>query len=634
MNTNDFIKKLEEKHPGEYTVLGTYVNSKTKIKVKCNNCGKISYKIPNNLLYRVNSKCKCYKNLQNKISITHDDFIKKLEEKHPGEYTVLGTYVNSKTKIKVKCNNCGKILNQLPYNLYKNKKCTCYTIETYKEKYNTDWFKDKIKEKLGSNYKLLSNYVNTKTKVKMLHKVCNNIYLVKPNRIISNGTGCPYCNGGIKDSFKTFLDKFNKRPDSDEYEILTKEKEYINSETYIKIKHKKCGYINNVKATYLVRSNYSKCPKCSNILKLTQNEFISRVKNLTNDEYTVLGEYINNHTKIKLLHNKCNNNFEMRPSDFLKGQRCPICSRGKQSSKAELEILEFIKTFYNGKIIKNSNRIIKPYELDLYFPKLNIAIEFNGIYWHSEKKLKSKDNKNYHLNKLKLCQEKNITLIQIFEDEWEFKKDIVKSKIKHILGYNKNPKIYARKCYVKEINNKIKNDFLEKNHIQGKDISILNLGLYYNDILVSVMTFGDLRLSLGNKNKKEGTYELIRFANDIEFNVIGSFGKLFKYFDRNFEYNKIITYADMRWSKGNLYYKNNFILDHISKPSYSYVQVSKKRNTKKRYNRFSFRKQKLKELFPDIYSDDKTEKEIMEEAGYSRIYDCGNLVFIYNNPNT
>ena len=98
------------------------------------------------------------------------------------------------------------------------------------------------------------------------------------------------------------------------------------------------------------------------------------------------------------------------------------------------------------------------------------------------------------------------------------------------------------------------------------------------------------------------------------------------YFERNYEWNNLITYADLRWSVGNLYLKNGFRLDHTSEPSYSYFDGVNIR----RYNRFKFRKQELKKLFPEIYSDDKTEFQIMNEAGYLKIYDCGNMVFYYN----
>lgn len=72
-------------------------------------------------------------------------------------------------------------------------------------------------------------------------------------------------------------------------------------------------------------------------------------------------------------------------------------------SKGEKEIVNYIKSIYNGIVLENDKKIIHPYELDIYLPEINIAIEFNGTYWHSSKCGK---DKNYHLKKSKLCEKK------------------------------------------------------------------------------------------------------------------------------------------------------------------------------------------------------------------------------------
>jgi len=142
------------------------------------------------------------------------------------------------------------------------------------------------------------------------------------------------------------------------------------------------------------------------------------------------------------------------------------------------------------------------------------------------------------------------------------------------------------------------------------------------------MTFSSLRKALGQQSKK-GFYELSRFAIDTNYQVPGAFSKLFKYFVDNYEFNEIITYADRRWSTGNLYEKCGFELDHISKPNYWYIRG--KNSGRQRMHRYQFRKSKLEKLFPDIYDDNKTEYKIMLEAGFFKIYDCGNLVYKYIN---
>lgn len=320
---------------------------------------------------------------------------------------------------------------------------------------------------------------------------------------------------------------------------------------------------------------------------------------------------------------KCDKNhiFEIPKTIFYnriktKNTLCTICNPiGLQSSDKENIIYDFIKDNYDGEIVKNNKNIINPLELDIYIPDLKIGFEFNGLYWHNEL---YKPN-NYHLNKTELCEQKGIKLIHVFEDDWVYKQDIVKSRILNILNKTNNI-IFARKCQLREINNnRLIKDFLEKNHIQGFAGSKVKLGLYYNNELVSLMTFGNLRKSLGNK-RKEKTYELIRFCNKLNSSVIGGASKLFKYFKNNYNPNEVITYADRSWSQGDLYKKLGFVFIEKTSPNYYYVVDNF------RYHRFNFRKDKL---IKEGYDKNKTEHEIMLERKIYRIYDSGNLKYNY-----
>ena len=214
---------------------------------------------------------------------------------------------------------------------------------------------------------------------------------------------------------------------------------------------------------------------------------------------------------------------------------CTICNPiDTNSSQSENKVLRFIEGLdvYSE---KGTRKIIPPLELDIYIPSHNVAIEFDGLYWHSELHKPS----NYHLNKTELCEKQGIQLIHIFEDEWLYKQDIVKSRLKNILGLTHN-KIYARKCLIREISAKESKEFLIDNHIQGNVNSSIKLGLYYNDELVSIMTFGGLRKSMGSKSK-EGSYELLRFCNKLDTTVIGGANKLLKHFIKIFHPTEIIS---------------------------------------------------------------------------------------------
>lgn len=317
---------------------------------------------------------------------------------------------------------------------------------------------------------------------------------------------------------------------------------------------------------------------------------------------------------------KCNNVFT---STVIKSGLIPIC-RTCNPPFTETEISKKIKNILEEKnidFILNDRKIIQPYELDFYIPKHNLAIEVNGNYFHSE--LSGQKDKNYHLSKTKLCYEKKVKLIHVYEDEVNNNFDIVRSRIQHLLG-EQDKKIYARKCTIKEISSKTKKEFLEENHLQGDCKDTLRYGLYYKEELVSVMTFGKRKITGSNK---DSNWELIRFCNKNYYSVIGSFNKLLSHVLKNNDIKNFITYADCRWSgydeKETVYYKNNLKFNGYSSPSYWYMD---RKNYNYRINRFNFRKSKL---VSEGFDSNKTEWEIMQERNFDRIWDCGNMKFTY-----
>jgi len=247
-------------------------------------------------------------------------------------------------------------------------------------------------------------------------------------------------------------------------------------------------------------------------------------------------------------------------------------------------------------------------ELDIFIPQYNLAIEFNGVYWHNELFLPY----DYHLNKTIKCQEKNIELIHIFEDEWVNKKEIVKSIIKNRIKKT-DDNIFARKCEIKEMDSITCKKFLDENHIQGNVNSKVKIGLYYKGDLTSVMTFSKGRVLMGGKSDE---WELTRFCNKINTNVVGAAGKLLKYFMNTYLPNKIISYSDIRLFNGDMYKHLGFEKKTQSKPNYWYVINGL------RYYRFNFRKDIL---VKEGYDKNKTEKEIMFDRKIYRIYDCGHI---------
>ena len=276
----------------------------------------------------------------------------------------------------------------------------------------------------------------------------------------------------------------------------------------------------------------------------------------------------------------------------------------------------FIKNNYKGEILFNNKSIINPYEIDIYIPELKLAFEFNGLYWHNEE---HREN-NYHLNKTELCEKQGIQLIQIFEDDWLYKQNIIKSIVLNKLNKTIN-KIFARKTEIKEVyDNKLISEFLDKNHIQGFVGSKVKLGLFYEDELVSLMTFGNRRVAMGKKATNDGEYELLRFCNKLRTNIIGGASKLFKYFIKNYNPEEITTYADRSISQGQLYKTLGFTFNGKTEPNYYYIIDGI------RHHRFNFRKDKL---VKEGFDSNKTEHEIMLDRNIYRIYDSGNLKYNY-----
>ena len=302
-----------------------------------------------------------------------------------------------------------------------------------------------------------------------------------------------------------------------------------------------------------------------------------------------------------------------------KSNICTICNPiGSGVSDAENEICDFIKDNYNGEVIQSDRNILDRKEIDIYLPELGLAFEYNGVYWHNE----LYKDKNYHLDKTEQCSEKGIHLIHIYEDDWNNKKDIIKSRIKNLLGSSN--RIYGRNCDIREVvDTKVVGDFLIDNHIQGKIGSKIKLGLYHNNELVSLMCFGGLRKPLGSK-LKEGSYELLRFCNKLDTTVTGGAKKLFKYFIENFKPVDILSYADRSWSKdgNNLYENLGFEFINKTVPNYYYVINDIKKN------RFNYRKDLL---VKEGFDSNKSEHQIMLERGCFRIFDSGSLKYVFSN---
>ncbi len=580
---SQLILEFNQKHNSYYTYdFSNYVNNKSKIKISCKEGHTFMMSISQHLKGGICPICSGNKCSKEDILI---DCLKIHNNKF--DYSK-SDWKNLADRITIICPEHGEFKQELRVH---RKGHSCPKCS---RRYNltNDEFIELCKSIEPSIIFTITKFKNVNTSVKF---ICDTHGIIEylPMQIKKRNYICHRCyeNSLNFKKFKEFCnEKWSNRYDYSlskymgsnvKIKIIDKERGTIFEQT--PIKHKKHDYFYN---------------------KRTLSNFAIRSSEKHNNKYDYTGSiYLGNKTKLGIV---CpvHGSFEQIPNNHLRGAGCPKCNRFEIK---QTELLNFIKSIYTDSIIENDRNILGGKELDIYLPKLNLAFEFNGLYWHSE----VYKDKNYHLNKLELCEKNNIRLFNIWEDDWNNKQEILKSMISnHIIGSNK---IWARKCKIKKLDNYQYVNFLNENHLQGSVYAKVKVGLFYNDELVSVASFGTLRKSLG-QNAINDSYELLRFCNKLNYSVTGGASRLISWFKEEYKPTLLISYANRDWSIGNLYESIGFKFISNSTPSYHYV-ISNKRQ-----HRFNWRKDKLVKMGCD---PSKTEHQIMIDNGYYRIWNCG-----------
>jgi very-short-patch-repair endonuclease len=346
-----------------------------------------------------------------------------------------------------------------------------------------------------------------------------------------------------------------------------------------------------------------------------RQQFIDRVEKEYN--VTILDRIKTNEVvEFTVKCNACDNIFTQYHNSYF---TCWMCNHRHRSVK-EQELIQLLSEF-NIPYVTNNRKILSGNrELDIVFLDHKLAIEFDGLYWHSE--LQGKD-RAYHLQKTQEAEEQGYHLLHIFEDEWEHHREIIIGKIQMLLKIDSRTTIYARNTTIRELSYVEAKDFLDAHHLQGADHAKHRYGLFHDDMLISVMTFSKPNSSKGNiRNVKNGTYELSRYCSHSAYRCIGGASKLLKHFIKVMSPAVIISYADRRYSKAgaSVYDALGFTLIGISSPNYWYFNTKELR----RYHRFNFTKRKTIALGGAAHI---TEWENMVNLGYNRIWDCGHLKY-------
>ena len=572
--------------------------------------------------------------IDNKIKIKiHSRNINILKEKYndikvgdiiDGEVSNLTK--GSNQKVKVACFYCGKQLH-VPYKRYlkntsvvdryscNNKECSNQKIkDVCQAKYGVDnpfqaeFVKEKsketIKEKWGVEHQMHVDEVKNKIKETCLERYGVDNF-TKTEEYLEKTKNTNLERYGVKYSLQSKeIREKGKKTNLKRYGV-----EYSQQSKEVKEKVKKTnlerwGVECNLQLEECKEKIKETCLEKYGVDNPMKSDLIrKKYYNISNDENYL--NYINN--KISKFICDKGHEFEIPSDNYISRKNnkisiCTICNPiGDSQSLKEKELFKYIQSIYSGEIIQSYRDGL---EIDIYLPDLNLGFEFNGLYWHSDKFLK----KDYHLNKTKYFKEKNIRIIHIWEDDFVLKSEIVKSQIKNWIGLTQN-KIFARKCYIKEIkDSKIATKFLEENHIQGKVGSSLKLGLYHNNELVSLMTFDHYE---GRNKMNNNEWNINRFCNKLNHNVIGGASKLFKYFLKNYDVSRVISYSDNDWSLGNLYETLGFEKVGEGNPDYKYIVEGK------RIHKSRFRKSKLNTKL--------SESEYMKKSQIYKIWDCGKI---------
>jgi len=606
-----FIERANAIHNNKYDYSKVdYKDCNTKVCIICPEHGEF-WQTPKQHLKGHGCK-KCASALSsNKRSSTKENFIERAKLVHGDKYDYSKVeYVNNSTPVCIICPTHGEFY-QSPKSHLNGSGCPkCFDERRqHIRKYDNKLFIEKAKLVHGDKYDYSKvDYKDSNTKVCIICPEHGEFWQTPAHHL--SGEGCPKCALSIKSEEQqmtkaSFVEAANKIHNNkySYYKFVYnggKEKSIII-----------CPVHGEFEMTPNAHLRGQGCPICgieatADKLRGNKEDFIKKAQKIHGDKYDYSKvNYVNYKTKVEIICKK-HGSFLMTPCNHIQNQAgCPKCAH--QQSKSEKEIYEYIKSL-NVFCEEGDRGILKGKEIDVFAPIFRVGIEFDGLRWHSE----LYRDKNYHLNKTVECEDKGIRLIHIFEDEWLNKRDIWESMLRNVFHKITN-KIYARKCTVKFVSERDKKIFLNGNHIQGNANSSVNLGLYYNDELVSLMTFGKPRINMGGKDK-DGYWELVRFCNKLNTSVVGGASKLFKHFIKDYNPINIVSYSDKRWATGGLYDKLGFIHDHDSKPNYYYVINNERKN------RFGFRKDKL---IKEGFDKNKSEHEIMLERKIYRIYDCG-----------
>ena len=483
-------------------------------------------------------------------------------------------YKGKNIPITIKCRKCGNIFqNKTECHLHANNGgCqVCNALEKEKEPKKKGYTYEEVITYNKSGYEI-KPYDGRLQRLDKCTLVCpiHGEYKCRIMTITKGGGKCRKCIREPKVTFERFKTKF---------EELYRDKlecdfsKFVSVLTPMRFKCKDCGCVFERKPYDMINPHYRCiCPNCSLQIRTkertkTQEQFIKDLEDRFGESAFDVSElvYVKSSANVTLKCNKCGRTFTMEANHLLRSNGCPYHHFNK--SVGEEEIASYVKSLSNDVITNSKNILSNHGELDIYVPKYKFAIEYNGLYWHSDVK---KGNPKYHLSKTLECEKEGISLFHVFEDEWIDKPTIVKSIIRYHL-HTIADKVYAKNCTTKEIHKEEMIAFLATNSLYGKEIAERYYGLFDENEMV----YG-IGIDLDDNSQLIRIGICCPIVNKI---VVGGLSKLIKYAIRQLHPTKVVVEADRRMGLPSIFENIGFVRKAETEPSYWYTDSSKRYST-------------------------------------------------------
>jgi hypothetical protein len=606
MDTNKFIEKARKKHGDKYDYSKTvYVKSNQKVIITCPIHGDFEQR-PNGHL--TGSGCPlCSGN----VKYTTEIFIAKAKEVHgDADDFSLVDYQSINKHIKLICPIHG-IYEITPGNYLSGKRCNNCGIErtANKRRCGTEQFIKMAKEVHGDKYDYSKvEYVNNETKVCIICPEHGEFWQT-PYSHLNNKYGCHKCSLAIRGySMRTSIEdvqKEIKEKYGDKISVGLNEN-YVNEKTPIKA----CCSIHGEFMTTVSQLLNTKhgCNKCAGVERLTFEEFVRRSRIVHGNKY-IYNMPTDGIMKVDLpIEIICPEHgpFMQTPYHHYNGAGCLSCACGN-NSKMEKEIFDFITSKIDKDLIKTKDRsILRNREIDILIESYGLGIEYNGIYWHSEKYGKTK---KYHLDKLERMNENGFELIQICEDEYLNNKEAVYSKLLRTFNTINDLKSSIENFYVKEISKEDAKCFINRYDVEPYTMSSLCYGGYDSktDELVVVMSL---------LKDKDGVWNITRYSTKTEMNENSIANGIIQMFIDNHkkEINELRIFIDRMWATcdESLFQDLDFSLVETTKPEYLYA----------------FRGQRLTSYEYKKLLKERAGSTIKALQGPNKIWNCGYYKYV------